>query len=68
MPEKTATEKRQAINARAWKWDQTHTKQYKVKLNENTDADIIAWLDAQQNTQGYLKALIRADMAARSGQ
>lgn len=66
MPERTATEKRKAINARAWKWDQAHTKQFKIKLNENTDAEIISWLESQPNMQGYLKNLIRADIAAHA--
>lgn len=64
MPEKTATEARQAINARAWEWDKTHTKQYKVKLNMNTDADIIAYLESIDNVQGFLKQLIRDEMAS----
>ena len=39
-------------------------RQYKIDLNRNTDADIIAWLEGKDNRQGYIKALIRADMAA----
>lgn len=33
-----------------------------LKLNRKTDADIIAWLDAIPNKQGYIKALIRHDI------
>ena len=33
-----------------------------LKLNRNTDADIIAYLEKQPNFQGYLKQLIRDDM------
>lgn len=39
-------------------------RQYKIDLNRNTDGDIIAWLEGKDNRQGYIKALIRADMAA----
>lgn len=39
-----------------------NVKQIKMNLNLNTDTDIIEWLDTQQNKQGYLKELIRADM------
>lgn len=39
-------------------------RQYKIDLNRNTDADVIAWLEGKDNRQGYIKALIRADMAA----
>lgn len=43
-------------------WDRENTKQYKLKLNKNTDADLITWLDSIENKQSYLKDLIRADM------
>lgn len=43
-------------------WDRENTRQYKLKLNKNTDADLIAWLDSIENRQSYLKDLIRADM------
>lgn len=63
MREKTATPARQAINARAAIWDKNNTTQYRIKLNNNTDKDIIAHLESQTNRQGYLKRLIREDMA-----
>lgn len=34
-----------------------------LKLNKGTDADILEKLDAVGNKQGYIKALIRADIA-----
>ncbi len=40
------------------------TKQIGLQLYKNTDADMIIWLDSQENKQGYIKALIRADMEA----
>lgn len=43
-------------------WDQKNTKQYKLKLNKRTDADLIARLDSIENKQSYLKDLIRADI------
>lgn len=33
-----------------------------VKLNRKTDADLLQWLDAQPNRQGYIKDLIRQDL------
>lgn len=48
------------------KYDKTHTRQYHLKLNLNTDADIIAHLDTKENAQGYIKELIRADMGNAS--
>ena len=44
------------------KYDAKATMQVKMKLNKNTDADIIAKLEAVENKQGYIKALIRADL------
>ena len=44
------------------RFDAEHTRQIKLKLNRRTDADILQRLDAQPNVQGYIKALIRADI------
>ena len=43
-------------------YDMHNTKQIKLKLNLGTDSDIIHWLEQQDNKQGYIKMLIRADM------
>ena len=45
------------------KYDAQHTKQVKLKLNIKTDADILKRLDSLPNKQGYIKELIRKDMA-----
>lgn len=45
------------------KYDKAMTKQIKLKLNIETDKDIIAKLDAVPNKQGYIKELIRADLS-----
>ena len=45
------------------KYDAENTVQVKLKLNVNTDADIIRRLDQTDNKQGYIKWLIRKDMA-----
>lgn len=36
-----------------------------LKLNKTTDADILARLEGVKSKQGYVKSLIRADIAAR---
>ncbi len=41
------------------RWDAKNTRQVKMKLNKRTDADILDWLDQQENKQGAIKALIR---------
>lgn len=38
-------------------------KGYYIKLNINDDADVIERLDKQKNRQGYIKELIRTDIA-----
>lgn len=45
------------------RYDATHTRQIKLKLNTETDADVLAWLSAQDNMQGAIKALIRAEIS-----
>lgn len=47
---------------RAIEHDKLHAKRIYLKLNKDNDADIIAHLENQDNKQGYIKALIRADM------
>ena len=47
------------------KYDAANTKQVLLKLNKNTDADILAALDECENVQGYIKSLIRADIASK---
>lgn len=45
----------------AAKYDAANTKQIHLKLNLNTDADLISWLDKIPNVQGYIKDLINRD-------
>ena len=44
------------------KYDKDNTVQVKLKLNKKTDADIIKRLSEVDNTQGYIKELIRLDI------
>ncbi len=41
-------------------WDREHTTQFKLKLNNRTDRDILDWLNGLDNKQGSVKELIRA--------
>lgn len=45
------------------KYDKQNTKKITLKLNYKTDADILKRLDSLPNKQGYIKELIRKDMA-----
>lgn len=58
--------KKKEISAAArakMKYTATHTKQVKFNFNYEYDADILSWLDKVGNKQGYIKELIRADIA-----
>lgn len=44
--------------------EKAYIRRYGLKLNVHTDADIIAHLERQPSMQGYIKSLIRADIAA----
>jgi hypothetical protein len=44
-------------------FDKANTRMLHLKLNRNTDADILAHIENVTNIQAYLKQLIRADIA-----
>lgn len=56
-------EKRAAAKAA---WDKENTTQIKMKLNNNTDADILEHLKTVDSKQTYIKQLIRADIARKN--
>ena len=47
------------------KYDKTHTRRINLKLNLELDADILHKLDSVDSMQGYIKDLIRADLAKK---
>lgn len=49
------------------KYNATTTKAIPFRLNLNTDKDILEKLSSVDNVQGYLKSLIRADIAKDNG-
>lgn len=53
------TEARKKANKR---YDDNNTVQFKMKLNKNTDKDILERLDNVESKQTYIKRLIREDM------
>lgn len=48
------------------RYDAIHNKLYHLKLNKTTDAAILARLESVESKQGYIKSLIRADMACNA--
>lgn len=45
------------------KYDAENTRQVHLKLNRRTDSDVLEKLDNVQSKQGYIKELIRRDLA-----
>lgn len=54
------TEAQKKANA---KYDKENTTKKMIKLNKNTDADIIQYLNTLPNFQGEIKRLIRREIA-----
>ena len=52
------------IKAQA-KYDAENTRQVHLKLNRRTDDDVLEKLDSVPSKQGYIKELIRADLAKK---
>lgn len=46
------------------RYQAANTKLFSIRLNLNTDSDIIKRLNQVENKQGYIKGLIRADIKA----
>lgn len=67
MPKYTEEEARRAKNKAKDRYDKENTKQIKFKFNLKTDADIITRLAAEPSMQGYIKRLIREDIARNGG-
>ena len=47
------------------RYDKTHCRNYGFKLNLETDKDIIEKLASVPSMQGYIKQLIRQDLAKK---
>jgi hypothetical protein len=45
------------------KYQKANTRMFTLRLNLNTDMDIINKLEQVENKQGYIKQLIRTDIA-----
>lgn len=45
------------------RYNKRNTVPVQLRFNKKTDADILKHLEGVENRQGYIKALIRADIA-----
>lgn len=64
---KRSFEEQQRIDQQLW-YDELHTTQVKLKLNNKTDADVLDWIyrqksDFRKSVQGEIKRLIREEIA-----
>lgn len=57
----TDQERKERRNASSMKYNAAKVTQFKIALNNRTDADIISILETKSNKQGYIKDLIRQD-------
>ena len=62
MPTPITSESQRRSSA---KYKASKTRQLSLNLSLQYDADILAQLDAVPNKQGYIKDLIRADIARK---
>jgi hypothetical protein len=60
-------EARRAKNIAKDRYDKENTRPLKLKLNLKLDADILAKLETVPSMQGYIKRLIREDIARNGG-
>ena len=57
-----------ATEAQKWaslKYDAANTTQVHLKLNNKTDADILAYLAQLDNVQGFIKSAIRCQIGCQ---
>ena len=52
-------------NKKQYEWDRANTYSITLKLNNNTDKEIIEKLKSADNKQKYIKELIKKDIAIR---
>lgn len=60
------TDMSEALNRARSKYDAANTIHFHLKLNKNTDTDILTKLAQVANKQGYIKELIRRDLRAKN--
>lgn len=49
------------------KYKKENMKQVKFEINKATEPELLAWIEAQENKQGYIRSLILADMNKKRG-
>ena len=49
-------------------YEKENLRQIRLKINRKTEPELLAWIEKQENIQGYIKELIRKDMEQAEGQ
>ncbi|MBQ6594812.1 MAG: hypothetical protein IJH78_04025 [Clostridia bacterium] len=49
-----------------YRFEKEHTRLTGIKVNKRTDADIPEYIEKQPDIQGYIRSIIRADIAAHT--
>ena len=44
-------------------YEKENLRQIRLKINRKTEPKLLAWIEKQDNIQGYIKRLIMEDMA-----
>ena len=44
-------------------YEKENLRQIRLKINRKTEPELLAWIETQENIQGYIKRLILEDMA-----
>ena len=43
-------------------YEKENIRQIRLKINRKTEPELLAWIEKQENIQGYIKRLILEDM------
>ena len=49
-------------------YNKEHYRQIVIRLNNETDKELIDWLSSQENLAGYIKQIAREDMEKKKSQ
>ena len=47
-------------------YEKENLRQIRLKINRKTEPDMLAWVEKQENVQGYIKQLIRREMPQKA--
>ena len=53
------------MTQKQYEWDKKNTYRVNIKLNNNTDKDIIELLKAQSNKQSFIKKILKKYLETR---